>query len=508
MSRAIFVLLSLLLFSCNSQEQPGQAPPQEAPQPSSSPAPGQQLTLNPVHEQLYAAYDSYRETAINNRRFKHSDMVPLLRRLEPPFEVRQAGESIEGRSIHLVRLGNGPQTVLLWSQMHGDEATATMALLDLFNFFSASDEFDPFRQRLLSELTLYFIPMLNPDGAEKFQRRNALDIDLNRDALRLVTPEAELLKRVRDETRAQWGFNLHDQNAYYGVGNDPKTASISFLAPAYNIDKEINEVRGNAMRLIVLLDRLLQQYIPGKVAKYDDTFEPRAFGDNIQKWGTSTILIESGGLDGDPEKQELRKLHFTALLTAFDAIASGSYRSANIQDYEKIPFNNSNAFHDLIIREAQVEKNGKWYTVDLGFRLSEIEYNDYQNHYHRASLSDIGDLSTFYAYEQLDARGYQVVPGKTYPSSFAGIDDLRRQNIPALLRQGYTTFQLIKLPPRSKWAELPIEATEAGRAPANEIRLNGNPSFLLEKDGQYHYAVINGYLYDLNNDQGIKERMR
>lgn len=507
MSRILCVLIPLLLFSCDSREQPAQLV-QENPKQADNQAREEKLELNPVYKELYQAYEQYKEPSIQGRRFKHGDILPLIRRLRPPFEVKQAGQSIEGLSIHLVRWGNGPKTVLLWSQMHGDEPTATMALMDIFNFLSASDSFDALRQRLQSEVTLYFIPMLNPDGAEKYQRRNALDIDLNRDALRLQMPESQILKRVRDETQAQWGFNLHDQNPYYAAGNAPHTASISFLAPAYNFEKEINEVRGNAMRMIVLMNKLLQEHIPGKVAKYDDTFEPRAFGDNIQKWGTSTILIESGGLGGDPEKQQLRRLNFTILLAAFDAIASGSYRPAEIQDYESIPFNNGNAYHDLIIREAQVEKKGKWYVVDLGFRHAEVDYNGYRDHYHRASLADIGDLSTFYAYEQLDARGYRIVSGKTHPQVFAGLDALRSQDIPGLLRQGYTTFQFAKLPPRSQWAELPIEATEAGKKPSNEVRLYGNPSFLLQKDGRHRYAVINGYLYDLGNEEGIRERMR
>ena len=38
-------------------------------------------------------------------------------------------------------------------------------------------------KRILSALTLYVVPMLNPDGAERYQRRNAQNIDLNRDAL-------------------------------------------------------------------------------------------------------------------------------------------------------------------------------------------------------------------------------------------------------------------------------------------------------------------------------------
>ena len=149
------------------------------------------------------------------------------------------------------------------------------------------------RESLLRELQIVFIPMLNPDGAERFQRRNALGVDLNRDALRLQSPEAQLLKAKRDELSADWGFNLHDQSRYYAAGNHPRTAAISVLAPAYNYEKEVNAVRERSMRMIGQMNAVLQAYIPGQVARYNDDFEPRAFGDNIQKWGTSTILIES-----------------------------------------------------------------------------------------------------------------------------------------------------------------------------------------------------------------------
>ncbi|GAH27551.1 unnamed protein product, partial [marine sediment metagenome] len=58
----------------------------------------------------------------------------------------------------------------------------------------------------------------------------------------------------------------------------------------------------------------IQKYAPGQVGRYNDDFEPRAFGDNIQKWGTSTILIESGGFQNDTEKQEIRKLNYVSIL--------------------------------------------------------------------------------------------------------------------------------------------------------------------------------------------------
>ncbi len=64
------------------------------------------------------------------------------------------------------------------------------------------------------------------------------------------------------------------------------------------------------MKMIVRMNRLLQLFIPGQVARYADDHEPRAFGDNVQKWGTTLILIESGGYQGDPEKQYIRQAEF------------------------------------------------------------------------------------------------------------------------------------------------------------------------------------------------------
>ncbi len=58
-------------------------------------------------------------------------------------------------------------------------------------------------------VTIRAVPMLNPDGAELFQRRNLQFIDINRDALALATPEGKLLKKLRDEWQPDIGFNLH-----------------------------------------------------------------------------------------------------------------------------------------------------------------------------------------------------------------------------------------------------------------------------------------------------------
>lgn len=484
--------LVLLLSSCSEKPDNRQSVESSSDSPSSS------AVNSNLHERLYKAYDQYRAASITHRRFKHADVEPLLTALDTPFQVQRLGESVEGRAIYEVQIGSGDTPVLFWSQMHGDEPTATMALLDIFNFFQASgDGFDSLRRQLRAELSLHFIPLLNPDGAEAYERRNALGVDLNRDALRLQSPASKILKTARERTQAVWGFNLHDQSRYYAAGKRPQPAAISFLAPAYNAAKDINEGRGDAMQLIVYMNEILQHYIPGKVGRYDDTFEPRAFGDNMQKWGTNTILIESGGLPDDREKQYLRKLHFTAILAALEAIAAVDYEQAPVEAYDTIPYNASADYHDLVLREVERIYEGDLYITDIAFRLNEVSFNENKSFYLRAHVSDIGDLSTQFGYDELQGTAYRIVPGRTYDEVLPDHEALQQLDLKALLGQGYTTFQLKERPSRASYDQQPVEIVSPGTKPANTIRLYGNPSFVLEKDGQYRYAVINGQLYPL-----------
>lgn len=362
------------------------------------------MSSEAFHPNLYQNYHHYHIPALSRMQIKRSDIEPYLDALlhHPAFEVSKVGESVEGRDINLVKAGTGSRSVMLWSQMHGDESTATRAMMEIFRFFTTHDALDAWKSKLLSGLTLYFIPMLNPDGAEAHVRRNSLGIDLNRDALRLVSPEAKILKDTRDKYKPDFGFNLHDQSKYYNVHRTAKTASISFLAPAYNDEKEINECRRNAMLTIVGINNALQQYIPGRLGRYDDAFEPRAFGDNIQKWGTSTILVESGGLPGDPEKSELVRLNFVAILHALDMLASGHFATYDHAAYFDIP-ENDRKLVDQLIRNATLHKDGHDYLMDIGLMLQDGDQNA------TAIIDDMGDLSTYYGYEEIDASGMQIM---------------------------------------------------------------------------------------------------
>ncbi len=449
--------------------------------------------------QLFNHYLEYKEPSVINRRFKHSDLVAFLQKKEGTLDIQKAGQSVEGRDIYKVTIGNGPVKVLLWSQMHGDEPTATMAIMDILNFFSTSDKFDAFRKRIKKRLTLVFIPMLNPDGAEKFQRRNAMDFDLNRDAARVQMPEAYLLKSTQHELSPEWGFNLHDQSRYYSAGHTGKLATISFLAPAFNYEKDINEGRANAMKLIGILSNALEQFIPGQIAKYNDDFEPRAFGDNIQKWGTNTILIESGGEKGDREKQRIRQLNFVTLLTAFEAIANRVYENTTVTKYESLPFNRGNAFHDLLIRQVFIPKGKDWVISDIAFRLKEKHLSSAcKNFYLEGSIADIGDLSTYYGYEELDARGLYCFKGKPAPKSIKTEEQFLNLNVTNLWKEGITDLMVSdKVYKKYIHQKLPFALMRGDKPGDYQLLIGKNPGLYLKNKERIAYVVINGHLYEV-----------
>ena len=328
------------------------------------------------------------------------------------FDVEKAGESVEGRAIYHVSVGKGPYPVLLWSQMHGDEPTATAALFDVFEYLRRRQN-EPAVQRLLSALTLHVIPMLNPDGAERFQRRNAQGIDVNRDALRLQTPEGRILKGVRDRWRPAVGFNLHNQNWRTSVGDPPKPASMSLLSVAFDPARSDSEGRQLTRKLCAVIRDAVEPFAPGQIGRYDDEFEVRAFGDNVTLWGTPVVLIETGGWPSAQPDSTLVRLNFIAILSALDSLASKRVEGADPQRYESLPMNEARVFY-IIVRNATVI-NGAGippFVADIGVIANRRVRQTAGSRDLQMSLivEDIGDLRTSGGFTTIDATGMTIVP--------------------------------------------------------------------------------------------------
>lgn len=358
--------------------------------------------------ELRALHDIARVSGLDQRRFAPEVYWTILDPIlngSAALTSERVGESAEGRPLRMVSFGEGEVGVLAWSQMHGDESTATMALADIFAFLARHPEHALVRA-LSRRLSLHFVPMLNPDGAARFQRHNAAGIDVNRDARRLATPEGRALKSVHDRIRPEFGFNLHDQSPRFRVGDSDRMAAIALLAPAHSDDCEVSERRRAAMRVCGVVRRAVEPLVGGHVTRYDDAFNRRAFGDLMGAWGASTILIESGGWPGDPQKQHLRMANFVGILSALAAIADGSCAEVDLALYDGLP-PNGRMVSDLLLAGGTLIAPGLAPTVADVL----IEYDDPLTR-SGPTIVEVGDLDDQEAHEVIAADGLFVVAGE------------------------------------------------------------------------------------------------
>lgn len=295
---------------------------------------------------LEAFFKKEKETALFGRWIRFSDIAPLIHTYEKYTTVKQIGLSEQQRPIYSIQLGTGKKKILVWSQMHGNESTGTKSIFDLLNTLIQSSE--ACVQQILNTCTLQIIPMLNPDGAEVYTRVNSKKIDLNRDAVARTAIESKILRHTLDSFQPDFCFNLHDQRTIFGVEGTSKPATISFLAPSEDVNRTLTAGRKQTMNIIVAMNNLLQQVIPNGVGRYTDEFYPTATGDNFQKLGYNTILIEAGHYPDDYEREITRKYHFYALLQGiYHIVSNDDY--AVYKPYFDIP-NNVKNFYDVVHR--------------------------------------------------------------------------------------------------------------------------------------------------------------
>ncbi len=339
---------------------------------------------------------------------RHRDLRKYLADLKSTgLKVEEVGKSNASREIYQVEWGRGATRVFMWSQMHGDEPTATSALIDMLYFLQKNRD-KGWVKELENALTIRAVPMLNPDGAELFQRRNLQFIDINRDARALQTPEGRLLKKLRDEWQPDLGFNLHNQNVLTTVGKSPKQATISLLAVSGDPNGKSNAGHLRSRRICAVMIDALENFIKGNIGRYDDSYNPRAFGDMIAAWGTPVILIETGALHGRDE-QFLVKMNFVAYLSALKSIVDKSEQKANPNIYDTLPFNDSGNLYTAIFRKANIVNYAvpdEIFTGDVAINAERRRAGEIAP----TSVQEIGDLGIFAGLDEYDASDFYLIP--------------------------------------------------------------------------------------------------
>ncbi|CAG9623231.1 M14 family zinc carboxypeptidase [Sutcliffiella rhizosphaerae] len=244
-------------------------PTMSSAQPGPSPQPGDNLPIN--------GYINYEELQRKLAQIAHTSKGRV--------SVETVGYTNQGRDIYKATVGTGDKVVLIQSEIHGNEKTGTVAILNILQKLGSSNS--PDVRRILEELTIVAIPMLNADGSELARRANEMEwaevvaafpqlanvspawnyyntpgiwdydqnpgFDVNRDFNPdlnyvpqaedfpgnssaygwYITPEAQTLRDVYKELKSEFGnvdvfVDLHHQGFPYVDGTDDRvTLSIS-----------------------------------------------------------------------------------------------------------------------------------------------------------------------------------------------------------------------------------------------------------------------------------------
>ena len=347
-------------------------------------------------EQLFS---EYKVEIIHGRYITLDSIEPLLQKLNTNNQLKIIGKSVLGKSIYSYEIGQGKIKIFLWSQMHGNESTTTKALFDFLNVLQSGSQL---AQQLLSAFTFCSIPMLNPDGATLYTRENANKVDLNRDSQALTQPESKILRDVFESFKPDYCFNLHDQRTIFGVSDTGKPATLSFLAPSYNEEREVNESRLKAINLIASINEELQKYLPNQIGRFDDSFNINCIGDTFQYLGVSTLLFEAGHFANDYQREETRKYVFMALISSFTTLSENVIVSNGIDKYLNIP-QNKVVFYDLMYKNIKINYDGIEIITNFAAQYKEelIENQICFNAY----VSQIGDLENYFGHFEYDAEG-------------------------------------------------------------------------------------------------------
>ncbi|TWT87232.1 Zinc carboxypeptidase [Pseudobythopirellula maris] len=366
------------------------------------------------------------------------DLARCLAELEPRSPAGAwsvIGRSREGREIRQVTLGDGPQRVLAWSQMHGDEPTHTTVLLNLIDFLLRGEH--AAAREILSNCTLGLILMLNPDGSLRRQRPNADGVDINRDARRFATPEGRALRdAVRDFT-PRFGFNLHNQRRRRRLADRAAPASISLLVPPVDTPNTATEATRAAAQVAAAIKLATAPHTDGRISRFGADYMPRAFGEWVQNQGVATVLIEAGGWPGH-DVAALEHAHLHAFAAGLESIATGACLDADPQEYETLQRSSDGDLFDLLITNARLlEDDDATQRVDLGVGLP--HFTAMLDDRTGGRIEEVGDLAEQGAFETLDAAGGLGLPGRI--AVVAGDDgDLPSdEQLIAAARQGVTT---------------------------------------------------------------------
>jgi len=218
----------------------------------------------------------------------------------------------------------------------------------------------------------------------------------------LTQPESKVLRQIFEEFKPDFCFNLHDQRTIFGAGTTGKPATVSFLAPSYNDERDVNDNRLKAINIIAGINEELQKYIPGQVGRFDDSFNINCIGDTFQFLGVPTILFEAGHFPKDYEREITRKFIFFSLILSFKLISENDLVDNRFSEYLNISQNNV-VFYDFMYKNVKINYDGIEIITNFVAQYKE-ELIENKIHFN-AYIVEVGELENYFGHYEYDAKG-------------------------------------------------------------------------------------------------------
>lgn len=123
---------------------------------------------------FYEVQDGYAYFIKGKEPYDYQQMKTDLGQLQIQYgellEIKKIGESYFEKAIWAIKLGKGSEHIVLLGAHHGREWITTnllMMMLERYaNAYDKEHHFGPYDTKILDKVSIWFIPMVNPDGVD------------------------------------------------------------------------------------------------------------------------------------------------------------------------------------------------------------------------------------------------------------------------------------------------------------------------------------------------------
>ena len=303
----------------------------------------------------------------------------LEKRAQGAFDLSPAPlQSNTGRDIPVVTIGDGPTSVMLIANQHGDEFVVSEAMISVIRNLAGGS---PTATAIRDALTVTIVPRVNVDGFDADVtdsqgrttpwRQNydptctvacafyleGRGYDPNRyhsytesaydhpyiagpDLLNPV-PEAIAMRLLWDQRQPELVVDFHHQGSYVDEDGRLITGSVMWPnsteeAAKLGISEEFADTITLSQRAVSVMLTELDQYGFANITRYPSTSTPSIARNAYGLLGSASVLFEMRGGIGQKSKGYIAKTAELAAMATLEAVADGSWRTVSLEPVEQI----------------------------------------------------------------------------------------------------------------------------------------------------------------------------